>query len=181
MKKFFEDCLRNLEAVTGLRQLAYWEMEAAKDQVSAEKKLETCIAGMVAVSKQFTDIPELKQMAIIEKMMVEDTTYESLNSRTIYRWLDRYRQQLRPTSHFTEEDLTQVAPPEVAEKYIKEFHENIAKMETSYKIPTVQELENFIKETPKKESDRKKFVIEGIEIMAMNQEEAQKAYDATFK
>lgn len=184
MRDFFIKCLNELEAITGLRQLAFWEMEAAKDiqagksEKEARNKFDVCVAGMVEASKKFPEIEEERQRKHVRRMMVEDTTYEALNSRTIYRWLNQYRQQQAPKAQLTEEDLSQVAPPEVADKYIKEFQESLAKVGTG--MPTVTEIEQGLKEVKRKETGRQRFEIEGIEIWAMNHKEAQKAFDATF-
>ena len=42
-------------------------------------------------------------------------------------------------------------------------------------------IEYNLKQVKRVETGRQKFVIEDVEIWAMSQEEAQKAFDATFK
>lgn len=187
MKDFFEDCLKNLEAITGLRQLAFWEMEAAKDQVSAQKKLEVCIAGMVSASKDYPFIPQEAQKKIIRDQMVKDQKYDALNSRTIHKWLSAAANAYRTHSQFLEDDLTprdkdgkptEVAPPEVAEKYQKELMASLAQIGNGG-LPAEKIIEKF-KDVRRVETGRQKFVIKDMEVWAMSQEEAQKAYDATF-
>lgn len=187
MREFFKDCLKNLEAITGLRQLAFWEMEAAKDQVSAERKVEICISGMVEVCKDYPFIPEEAQKKIIRDQMVKDQKYEALNSRTIHKWLSAASNAYRTHSQFSEDDLlpkdengqvTDPAPPEVAEKYIKQFQAGLAKVGTN--LPTTEQILEDLKQVKRVETGRQKFVIEGVEIYAMSEQEARKAYDATF-
>ena len=182
MREFFLQCLKDLEPLTGIRQLFFLQ----SDLEDGERKKNVLIEGMIQTSLKFDYIPEEAQQKFIKRMMVEDQAYDSLNSRTIYKWLSMAATAYRTHSQFTEEDLTprdengnptEAAPPEVADKYIQEFMANLAKIGN----PLADKAEEILKNVKRKETGRSKFVIDGIEIWAMTQEEAQKAYDATFK
>lgn len=184
MKDFFIQCLKDLEPLTGLRQLFFLQ----NDLEDGERKKNVLIDGMILACKDYPFIPEVAQKKIIRDQMVKDQTYEALNSRTIHKWLTAASNAYRTHSQFTEADLmprdengnvTQPAPPEVAEKYEKQLLANLAKIGTG--LPTMSEVKDHLKEVKKIETGRQKFVIEGIEIYAMNQAEAQKAFDSTFK
>lgn len=200
MKEFFQQCLEELEDVTGIRQL-HWLRQACDDQSAFDKRKKILIDSMVTVCLQFPYIPEKAQQKVIRKMMIEDQQYEGLNSRTIHKWLTLASNSYRTHSQFNEDDLTprdsegkptDPAPPEVAEKYIEQLKEIIAN--TGRKVPQVSEeeiqAEGKIRDpqiAKLKEqigtggiNPRPKFVIEGVEIQASSKEEAQKAYNATF-
>jgi hypothetical protein len=126
MKDFFEECLRNLEPMHGIRQYVYWQMEAGQDLAKAQAKVDLCVNAMISTCSQFPDIPEEKQKSFIKRMMREDQNYDSLNSRTVYKWLALYRQQTAPQSHISEEEWSH--PPRSAEtqKMIDEFIKNLS-------------------------------------------------------
>lgn len=191
MKAFFEQCLKDLEALTGKRQLAFWEMEAAKSPDAAkegDRLIKVCIEGMLFACREFAFIPDDHKKRIIREQMVKDLVYDSLNGRTVYKWLAQAAAAYRTHSQFSEEDLiprdengnpTKPAPPEVAAKYEQQLLASLAWV--GNQLPTVNELVEHIGEVKRVETGRQKFVIEGIEIYAMSREEAQKAFDATFK
>ena len=83
MKDFFKRCLEDLEPLTGIRQLYFLQTDQ-----DGERKITVLIAGMIETSKQFPFISELDQQRIIREQMVKDQDYDSLNSRTIYKWLN---------------------------------------------------------------------------------------------
>lgn len=106
MKEFFTQCLKDLEPLTGIRQLFFLE----SDLDDGKRKKDVLIDGMVAVCAQFPYIPEQAQQKWIRKMMVEDQNYEALSPRTILKWLtllsNSYRtqgqsQDSRPTDSLT--------------------------------------------------------------------------------
>ncbi len=136
MKEFFIECLKNLEALTGIRQLFFLQ----SDPEGAKKK-DVLIDGMVLVSKKFDYIPEETQQKYIRKMMVEDQNYESLNSRVIWKWLDMHKVNHITHSHFDEDALTQYEPasPEVADYWANKWKEELAKVGQS--VPKVTEAE----------------------------------------
>lgn len=200
MKEFFQQCLEELEDVTGIRQL-HWLRQACEDQATFDRRKTVLIDSMVMACQQFGFIPELAQQKMIRKMMIEDQQYDSLNSRTIHKWLTLAANSYRTHSQFNEDDLTprdqngKPAPalsPEESQKYIDQIMENISKI--GRKVPQLsdEEIQNEgqirdpqvgrLKEQIGTGgiNPRPKFVIEGIEIQAASKEEAQKAYNATF-
>lgn len=179
MKDFFKQCLEELEDVSGIRQL-HWLRQSCEDQEQFDKRKNVLIEGMILSSQRFLYIPQEDQKKIIRKMMIEDQNYEAINSRTVHKWLDLHKNQF---PFITEEEMkpqAEPAPLEVADKYLNQLRANIAAMETNYKLPTLKEIKENLEQTPKVETGRQKFVINDIEIWAYNQEEAQKAYNATF-
>jgi len=184
MRDFFIQCLKDLESLTGLRQLFFLQ----SDLEDGERKKNVLIAGMILACKDYPFIPEEAQKKIIRDQMVKDQNYEALNSRTIHKWLTAAANAYRTHSQFTEDDLmprdqngkaTEPAPPEVADKYYREWMASLAKVGDG--MPTIGEIEDNLKQVKRVETGRQKFVIEDVEIWAMSQEEAQKAFDATFK
>lgn len=84
MKEFFKQCLEDLESLTGIRQLYFLQVDA-----DGKRKIEVLISGMITTSNQFPYISEDNQKKIIREMMVKDQDYDSLNSRTVYKWLNQ--------------------------------------------------------------------------------------------
>lgn len=87
MRDFFISCMKDLEPLTGIRQLYYIE----SDLEDGARKFNVLIEGMVLKSKEYSYIPEEAQKAIIKKMMVQDHAYENLNSRTVDKWLNMHK------------------------------------------------------------------------------------------
>lgn len=178
MKDFFRECLEQLEDKTGIRQLFFLKTQC-ESQTDFDKRKNILLDSMVIVSKRFDFIPEEYQQKYILRMITEDQQYDSLNSRTIWRWLDLHKDKHMTTSRISEEELTP-CPPEKVDLYANQILENMAKIGNTGKAagdPIIAELKDKFKSgmTP-----REKFIIEGIEIQAVSKEEAQKAYNATF-
>jgi len=87
MKEFLLQALKDLESLTGIRQLYYLE----SDQEDGKRKIEVLIKGMVATCKEFDYIPETAQKSIIASQMRQDQDYEALNSRIIWKWLNAFK------------------------------------------------------------------------------------------
>jgi hypothetical protein len=128
MKDFFTQCMKDLYALTGIEQVRWMQ----NDMVSGKRDFDLCVDAMVETCKQFPYIPEVNQKEIIRKMMVSDKDYKSLNSRTIYAWLSLHKDvHYRGQTHYQEPEAGEIAPPEVAEKYIQQFKDNLMKIGTT--------------------------------------------------
>jgi hypothetical protein len=84
MNEFLKQCFRDLEAITGIRQLYFFEVDP-----DGERKLDVCIKGILKTCEQFPYIPEQAQQKIIREQMVKDQDYDALNSRTVWKWLNQ--------------------------------------------------------------------------------------------
>lgn len=125
MKKFFLECLRDLEDLTGIRQLFFLQSD-----VDGARRRDILIDGMVLKSKEFSYIPEEEQKRIIRKMMVEDQNYDALNARIIHKWLDMHKTGFIVDNKF-DLKLTpaeELPSDEVVAKYVKQFEENMLKI-----------------------------------------------------
>jgi hypothetical protein len=138
MKEFFEQCLRDLEPLTGKRQVYYWQTETEPDATGKPKgarKFEVCVMGMVTQSKFFSYIPETDQKRIISEMMVKDQEYEALNSSVVFKWLSMYKDK-----YFTDAN----APgPERLHEYTEEEKQRIDKLANEFKAQLVGQTPNF--------------------------------------
>jgi hypothetical protein len=118
MKQFFEQCLRDLEALTGKRQVYYWQTETDTDssgKAKGARKFEVCVQGMVIQSQNFPYIPEEDQKRIITEMIVKDQDYEALNSSVIYKWLAMYKDKYFMAANAPEpEPMRELTPEESA-------------------------------------------------------------------
>lgn len=125
MKDFFTQCMKDLYALTGIEQVRWMQ----NDLVNGKRDFDICVEAMVQVCKQFPYIEEGDQMTIVKRMMVEDKNYKSLNSRTVWGWLDMHKDaHYRGQTHYQETEVHEVAPPEVADKYAAMLLANISKI-----------------------------------------------------
>lgn len=120
MKQFFEQCLRDLEALTGKRQVYFWQTETGIDEATGKakglRKFEVCVQGMVIQSQNFSYIPEPDQKRIITEMMVKDQDYDQLNSQVIHKWLSMYSGKYFMAANAPEPERMQELSPEEHER-----------------------------------------------------------------
>lgn len=160
MRNFLRQCLKDLQPLTGNRQLFFLETDP-----DGERKIEVCLAGMVAACKDYPYIPEDAQQKIIREQMVKDQQYEELNSRTIHKWLSQASRAYITHSQFSEDDLmprdengniAPAAPPEVADKYLAKFQAELVKVGSPTRQPIkVTPRENYHPSTPAEEVTKK--------------------------
>lgn len=109
MNDFLIQCLEDLESLTGIRQ--YYFLTTDPD---GGRKTTVLIRGILEVCKQFPYISEADQKKIISEQMVKDQNYDSLNSRTVWKWLNGAKdvywaktqekvQEVKPLEHLSEE------------------------------------------------------------------------------
>lgn len=124
MKQFFKQCLDDLEALTGLRQLYFMEI----DLENGKRRIDTCLEGMILAARDYPYIPEEAQKKIIREQMVKDQTYEALNSRIVHKWLTASSSKyFRESGHIPEGKSGEAAaPPEVADKYAAQLLATLA-------------------------------------------------------
>jgi hypothetical protein len=107
-----------LEALTGKRQVYYWQTETDTDssgKAKGARKFEVCVQGMVIQSQNFPYIPEEDQKRIITEMIVKDQDYEALNSSVIYKWLAMYKDKYFMAANAPEpEPMRELTPEESA-------------------------------------------------------------------
>lgn len=84
MKEFIQQCIKDQEAINGIRQLYFLEVDH-----DGERKLRITIEGILKTCEQFPYIPQEAQQKIIRDQMVKDQDYDALNSRTVWKWLDK--------------------------------------------------------------------------------------------
>jgi hypothetical protein len=106
MKQFFKKCLEELELRAGIRQM-HWLRQECADQADFDKKVELLIGSMVRVTDKFDYIPEEMQKKYILLELEQDQNYDGLNSRVIWKWLDRHKSSHMTHSQFSEVDLSQ--------------------------------------------------------------------------
>lgn len=150
MKEFFKQCLDDLEAKTGIRQLYYLQLK----EDGAKQTLIT-IEGMVQASKKFPYISEEDQRLIILRMIEEDQEYDALNSRTVWKWLNLYAGHFHNVNNATEESPRIVHTPEQEENIKKISSEWLAQLAGNFK-PEYKGLGDEIKRIQKEDEEREK-------------------------
>lgn len=136
MKDFFTECLKDLYSITGIEQVR-WMQNDLKD---GKRNFDLCVDSMVKTCELFDYIPEDEQKKIIRRMMIEDKDYTGLNSRTVYKWLALFKDSyFRGQTHHVEIEHNP-APPEVADKYLKEWSESLSKIGTGENVTGIKDL-----------------------------------------
>lgn len=148
MKDFFRQCLEDLEAKTGLRQL-YWLQQNPDD----ERQVNIVLDSMVIVSREFSYIPEEDQRRIITEMIVKDQDYDSLNSRVIYKWLNQRRDHYWINGKADEEIPRVVHTAEQEENIRKISSEWLAKLSGNF-TPEYKGLADEIKRITAEDEER---------------------------
>jgi len=181
MKEFFENCLRDLEALTGKRQVYYWQTETDTDSTGKAKgmrKFEVCVQGMVIQSGNFSYIPEADQKRIITQMMVKDQDYEALNSSVIYKWLSMYKDKYFMVANAPEPDPIRKLTPEESERVDKLAKEYLAQLAGTFH-PSFKGIEKDMEaieqedkariEKPQSTSKKSGYVQPSAEYVAMSE------------
>ena len=185
MKEFLKQCFRDLEALTGIRQLYFFEIDP-----EGERKLDICIQGILKVCEMYPYIPEEAQKKIIREQMVKDQDYEALNSRTVWKWFDKAKDIYWNRKEERQEiETTTVELSEETQKLVREWQSKLlgfsvpdAKMEMErIKKEDKERLEG--KEIRKADLSRKAFTVpiedeEGKEIGVIENVYAENAEQA---
>jgi len=189
MKDFFTQCLKDLYALTGIEQVLWMQ----KDLKDGKRNFDLCVAGMVEQSKAFSYISEEQQQKIILKMMIEDKDYEMLNSRTVYKWLNMFKD-----SYFIQANAPQETPrveltPEASAR-VDQLLEQYKTGLTDFR-PKYTNLDDEKTKIEHEDQDRRegkkglaqgyfanlqKFIADGIEIPASSLESARKQFIQAF-
>lgn len=86
MKVFFEQCLRDLHRLTGLKQ--YIEICNKPTETEAKEEMDIIVAGMVRVSEKFNYIPQDAQKRIVLHQIVSEPEMYALNAKMVYKWFN---------------------------------------------------------------------------------------------
>ena len=139
MKEFLKQCFRDLEALTGIRQLYFFEVDP-----EGERKLDICIQGILKVCEMYPYIPEEAQKKIIREQMVKDQDYEALNSRTVWKWFDKAKDIYWNRKEERQEiETTTVELSEETQKLVREWQSKLL----GFSVPDAKmEMERIKKE-----------------------------------
>lgn len=196
MREFFRQCMKDLESLTGIRQLFF----LLSDEDDGARKYEILLDGMVAVSSEFDYITEKEKQQIIRRMMVQDQTYDALNARVIYRWLsgakdahtlrDRHEQSKPPVyadyvawcekegiTPLPEGQYTLQPSSDQVSRYADQLKANLARI-GRVTSPQPFEEKGYEKSLLPDYLKDHLFTIEGIDICAQTEEGAREIYMA---
>ena len=124
MREFFKEQLEQLRAMTGSRQVEFM----------SEEEVTLLLDKLCVYSRQFSRIPIERQMSEVEKQLIEDPEFTTLNPRIFFKWMLRIAGQY---SVMTEQDLTsQVDAPilegEKRDYWLNEWKKSIEQMQTNF-------------------------------------------------
>ncbi len=162
MRDFFKTLLENLYVLTGSRQMEF---------ISSEQ-LPLLLDSLESICRKYSYIPEETQKSEINKQILEDQDFTALTPKILHKWLFRISgAHWKESAHTDKQKVYDQEPckPEIADKYIKEWRESLAKIgnpETNHQSIKDRYPEYF----------KQKFIVEGIEIMAGSLDEAREIY-----
>lgn len=141
MEEFFIQCLKDLEPLTGHRQLYFLQ----SDLEDGERQKNVLIKGMVLAAAEYPYIPEEAQQKIISDQMVKDQTYDRLNSRMVHKWLSGVSgKYFRESSHqnpLSEQELTPAPPQELSLETKKLIQSYLADLAGAKAVPAMSRKE----------------------------------------
>lgn len=134
MKEFIEQCIKDQEAINGIRQLYYLETDP-----DGERKLKITILGIIKSCEQFPYIPQEAIKKIISEQMVKDQDYDALNSRTVWKWLNQAKDVYWAKSQEPVPEVKDAGPlsPET-EKLIREWQSDLLGLKPVPQISSVE-------------------------------------------
>lgn len=125
MKDFLRKQLSKLHLI-GIRQVDY----LSKDDI------ETLLDELVRITKKFSYIPEPRQMAEIEKQLVEDLdAKDGLTLRNLWKWIYKISPLYWNATRLSEEDLTPKGPileGEQRDYWLDKWRESLNQMENNF-------------------------------------------------
>lgn len=125
MREFFKKTLKDLKAITGIRQ----------EEFLSDDEMQLLLDGLVKTSQgKFGYIPIEAQQAEIQKQIIEDKDFNAggaygygLNTRIVHKWLERICGKYW-NNKLTEDDLTPEAEPVTGERrefWLNEFKKSV--------------------------------------------------------
>lgn len=134
MKEFIEQCIKDQEAINGIRQLYFLEVDP-----DGERKLKITIQGILKTCEQFPYIPQEAQKKIISDQMVKDQDYDALNSRTVWKWFNQAKDVYWAKAQEPVEEVKVLEPlSEETQRMIRDWQADLLGLQPVPQISTVE-------------------------------------------
>lgn len=134
MKEFIEQCIKDQEAINGIRQLYFLEVDP-----DGERKLKITIQGILRTCEQFQYIPPEAQKKIISDQMVKDQDYDALNSRTVWKWFDKAKDVYWAKAQEPVEEVKELEPlSEETQRMIRDWQADLLGLQPVPQISSVE-------------------------------------------
>jgi hypothetical protein len=179
MRDFFKkEVLDRTYEIFGVRQ-------TDEDKMSDED-IKFLLDGLCQVSKNYAYIPEAEQKKIISACMISDKTYRNINLRLVAGWLEQNgKKYFTEVAHIPTEITKPPLTGQARDKAIQEYLDAIARAETNFTSAMTEgrgakmreQLDKagvkFDESKDERYNPVKSFIVDGIEIYAKSQEEAE--------
>jgi hypothetical protein len=180
MRAFYKQILQDFHIYCGNRsQMRDW----------TDDELKKLLDVLCKVSEVYSYIPEADQQRIIEAQLVRDMDYTTLNARTVSRWLElNGKSYFKEVAHLPTKEH-EPATEEQKEFWINEWKKELSKVVENFTVPVKgggQRLRENMKdlpteppkpeELPQDKNAVKSFMVEGVEVFANTQEEADNIF-----
>ena len=132
MKDFFEQCLRDLHQLTGLKQ--YIEICNLPSKEEARTVFNALVESMVSICNQYPYIPDTEKQKVIKSRMMDTPEFYGLNARFVKLALERVKdiywkeQSYIETNALNAQGSTGVPFEELPEETQRLYNETMAKL-----------------------------------------------------
>lgn len=184
MREYYEKVLASTYMIFGVNQLEKMD----------DDQLQFLLDGLEGVSKLYSYIPEEFQKKIIRARMLKDKDYKNINLNLIARWFEEDGKQFfQQECHKEIENQPEPVSGEERSKWLRIWEQTLKEVEKNFIAPTVERtgsrLRNHFEHiAPKPEGyiaeelkplAVKSFLVDGIEVFAKSQEEANHIFYGT--
>lgn len=166
MREFFRECLFNLYVYCGNRQA----------EKMSDEEIKLLLDALERMSKLYNYIPEERQKEIIQNCLLTDKEYQNINVRTVSKWLE-----LNGKHYFKEEAHTEIQPVgeivtgERRQEWLEKFAKAVLNATQEFTSPGESGHKGSgtrLRDNIEQATGIKRYVIDGIEIYAISEDEA---------
>jgi len=165
MREFFKQALLNLYIYCGNRQA----------EKMSEDEIKLLLDALERMSKLYNYIPEERQKEIINNCLLTDKEYQNINVRTVSKWLEvNGKHYFKEEAHHETEIKGEIVTGEKRQEWLEKFAKAVLNATQEFTGATdVKGSGSRLKENIEQATGIKRYVIDGIEIYAISQEEAE--------
>lgn len=167
MRDFYKQVLKDFHLYCGNRsQMRDWE----------DEEISKLLDILVKVSEAYNFIPEAGQKAIIEAQLIKDNDYTTLNARTVGKWFEQNgKHYFKEAAHVETKSNAVPVEGEARDKWIQTYLTALANTETNFTQPGESGHKGSgtrLRDNIEQATGIKRYVIDGIEIYAISEDEA---------
>lgn len=160
MQEFFKSELKTLAIKTGIDQVEYIckSIESKEEAIKAINEV-TLMWAKVSCESPFDKINTDAKKRIIQDQMIKDESFvkpsygqlPGFNNRIIWKWMNNHWMMHGNIIEKKEESNTEIAPPEIADKYLNQLKEQLS---SGFQKPVYKNLEKEMEAITTEDEER---------------------------